>query len=415
MRKYSIITLVSAFFALTLVVINIALVLEYKRQASDLQLFAFQRFIMGIRVMRDESEDLDAQLLKLNIRVSEQKKELLLSEGKKLLEDPFSDLILYEKKLYFVPRHRPPPPPHALHVLPPPPPPHLKEPPPVLEDTGEFSAYRVWLLGSVVNVLLIIFFWVVLGKLLHLKNLKSAIREFGEEKKFKAIVVDSEDELGEIATEFNLAMEKIHLLKEARTLFLRNILHELKTPIMKGQIVSSTLEHPKKKEQLERVFGRLESLLGEMVKVEKLTSNEWVIDKKEYRLVDILDHALDLLMSDTSRVEVNGRGVAPLVLVDFELFATALKNLLDNALKHSADEVEVNISKESICVCSKGKKLQDERLDFSRAFNRETEGASNGLGLGLYIANAIISKHAFELKYLHVGDANCFTIVLKRD
>lgn len=409
MRKISIVTLVTIFFALTIVVINIALVLEYKRQVSDLQLFAFQRFVMGVKMMRDMPEDLDEQLSKLGIRVSEKEMKLLQREGEKLFEDPFSDVVLYEKKLYFVPRPPPPFPPKGLRSMPPPP--HFKGPPPILEDKGEFSASRVWILSAVVNVLLILFFVIVLRKLFGLRNLKSAIRAFGNERVFKPIAIDSADELGEIAMEFNQAMEKIHLLKEARTLFLRNILHELKTPIMKGQIISQSLENSKKKEPLERVFTRLESLLGEMVKVEKLTSNEWIVDKKEYRLVDVLDHARDLLMSDTSRLKVNANSEAPIVCVDFELFATALKNLLDNALKYSVGEVEVSIDDKQIGVCSFGEKLHQERLDFSKAFNRETEGAPNGLGLGLYIANAIITKHGFALNYLHVKGQNCFVIV----
>ena len=38
------------------------------------------------------------------------------------------------------------------------------------------------------------------------------------------------------------------------------------------------------------------------------------------------------------------------------------------------------------------------------------EGASSGLGLGLYIANAIVAKHGFELSYLHAEGQNYFTI-----
>ncbi|MCD8477641.1 MAG: hypothetical protein LRY68_06830 [Sulfurospirillum sp.] len=52
MRKISIITLISTFFALCLVVINIALALEYKRQKSELSYFAFQRFVMAVRLLR---------------------------------------------------------------------------------------------------------------------------------------------------------------------------------------------------------------------------------------------------------------------------------------------------------------------------------------------------------------------------
>jgi len=38
------------------------------------------------------------------------------------------------------------------------------------------------------------------------------------------------------------------------------------------------------------------------------------------------------------------------VEVDFELYATGVKNLIDNALKYSSDKVLVSIDKNKICI-----------------------------------------------------------------
>lgn len=418
MRKLSIVTLISVFFALTLIVINIAFFIEYKRQISDQEFFTFRRFLVAMKMMHDNVPDRNATLAKLGIRMSDHDKNTLLQEGEKILEDPFADMMLYENKLYLVPRKPPHPSPsnepfirEGAFPFPSPPPKMRREEPPVLENMEETSFYRLIILGSITNTLLLLFFGIVLRKVLRLSHLKSAIRTFGNTKKFQAIDVESQDELGEIASEFNLAMEKIHLLKEARTLFLRNILHELKTPIMKGKILSSSIIDTKQQSQMERIFERLETLLGEMVKVEKLSSDEWILQTQEYRLVDVLDHAMDLLLlGDTKRIHISPQEMAPLVNVDFELFATAIKNILDNALKHSSDDVGVDIDQESINIWSFGEKIPNERLDFSRAFNRAVEGSNSGLGLGLYIANAIVEKHGFHLSYLHVEGQNHFTI-----
>lgn len=411
MRKTSIFTLICIFFALTLVVINIAFVIEFKRQQSERQYFTFQRFIMAIKALRDHPDDSEELLKKLGVRKSDINKFLLEEQGKKLLEDPFSQMILFEERLYFVPSTPPPPPHDPMGLFSP-----HKEPlfrhhePPILENIEPYSLYRLWILGGVIDALLLLFFGMVFQKLLRLRNLKSDIRHVGEAKKFQPLAVNSEDELGEIAIEFNLAMEKIHLLKEARTLFLRNILHELKTPIMKGKLLSNTLENERQQEPLVRIFERLETLLEEMIKVEKLVSNEWHLEAEEYRLVDVLDHAMDLLMCDTSRILICHCEHAPLVMVDFELFATAIKNLLDNALKHSQATIDVDIRAQSLGICSDGEKLLEQQKDFSRPFNRKMEGSKSGLGLGLYIANAIIVKHGFELRYTHIEGKNFFTI-----
>lgn len=259
---------------------------------------------------------------------------------------------------------------------------------------------------------MILFFIVVLKKLLRLKELKTQIRLCSDANKFEALKLQGNDELDQITQEFNLAMEKIHCLKEARTLFLRNILHEIKTPIMKGKIISNSLKVRDKKEQLQSIFERLEALLVEMLKIEKLSSNEWKLQKQEYRIVDVLDHAKDLLMGDTSRIEISIEDELPLIGIDFELFSTALKNLLDNALKYSYENVYVTIEKHSISVASYGEEIEEGNLDFSRIFNRKIEGASSGLGLGLYIVNEIVLKHGFSFTYEYTNDMNRFIIYL---
>ena len=406
MRNLSIVTLVSLFFIFTLGVINLALVLEHKRQATERQTFAIQRFMMGMKMLHDTKQDkTNIDLKSLHVKISEVSTSLLLDQGSILFEDPFHSLINFNKKLYFVPNLLPPPPPtHQKNTM------HPPLPRIVLEDTIGNTAYHVFLLGIVINGLLLIFFSVVLRKLLGLKNLKNAIKYYRESPVSSPIVLESGDELGQIADEFNITMDKIHHLKEARALFLRNILHELKTPIMKGKIISEQIEKISSKTALLRVFMRLESLLEESVKMEKFTSNEWHLQLEEYRLVDVLDHAMDLLMVETSKVQIKGRSSSGLVRADFELLAIAVKNLIDNALRHSQGEVEITLDKYKICIISSGQILSKEQQDFSRAFNRTQEGASTGLGLGLYIANAIVEKHTFSLKYHHLGGKNWFCI-----
>lgn len=422
MRNISIIRLISYFFIIALIVINISFTIEYQRQIKDLHYFTFQRFMMGMRTIGNEPEDTDAMLAKFGIKLSDTSKNEIRQNGTKLLEDSYCDMISYHNVLYFVPRDPPPPKKSMVKIM-------LlagisptsdeevisMDDRPALENLENFSLHRLWILWGTIDIVTIIFFIIVLRKLLRLRSLKSAIRAYGDTKTPQEIPVDSKDELGEIATEFNLAMKKIHLLKEARTLFLRNILHELRTPVMKGKILASIIKDDEFKGQLRQIFVRQEILLGEMVKVEKLASNEWVLTPKEYRLVDILDHAIDLLLIyDTKRIHINAQEITPIILADFELLSTSIKNLLDNALKYSKGDVIVDIFLDNITICSEGEKIPDQRLDFSRAFNRDLESTSIGLGLGLYISNTIIMKHTYKLEYSHEAGKNYFRIYFDR-
>ena len=420
MRNISIIKLISFFFFAALVIVNLAFFIESKRQIRDAEYFAYQRFMLGMRIRGQEDGNITKQLAQIGLKNSDLDPNEIRQNGEKIFSDSYADMIRYNKKLYFVPRFSSIDPKMFSRIMdaaglnissendiakndvP-------------LENLEEISSHNIWILWLIVNIVMAAFFIVVLKKLLRLRNLKNMIRRAGEEDKFRLIKVEANDEIGQIASEFNTTMQKIDAIKQARALFLRNILHEFRNPIMKGRImadmIAEILQDDKVKDRLKQIFIRLEMILGEVVKVEKLVSNQWELKKNKHRVIDIVDHSVDmLLLKDTSRIEVRADAEISAVEVDFELYATGIKNLIDNALKYSSGKVLVNIDKNTVCISSTGDELEPERLDFERAFNRKVETSNSGLGLGLYIANQIFIKHGHTLKYKYEDGKNIFLI-----
>lgn len=377
----------------------------------------FQRFIMSMHYLhnlREKSSDITKQLKDFGVMKSQYTKEYVQEQGEYIAQDPFSAMYKLNNKFFFIEKVRPMPeePNMPFSDFFPQKPPEVLGDNVVLESLNTTSLWRYYIFVFFIDAIMVLFSFVVFKKLFRLKELKNQIRICSNSDKFQPMIIQGDDELAQITEEFNSAMKKIHKLKEARTLFLRNILHEIKTPIMKGKIVTNSLEAEEKKEQLQRVFERFEALLVEMLKVEKLSSNEWKLDLQKYRLVDVVDHAKDLLMCDTSRIELHVKENLPLIGIDFELFSTALKNLLDNALKYSYENVDVIITEKEISVASYGDEIEEEQLDFSKIFNRKVEGSSSGLGLGLYIVNEIVLKHGFTFRYEYEEQINRFIICL---
>lgn len=420
MRNISIIKLISFFFFAALITVNLAFFIESKKQIRDAEYHTYERFMLGMRIRGQVEGNAAKQLAQIGLKNSELDPNKIRQGGEKIYSDSYTDMIRYDKKLYFVPRFSSidqkmfsrimdaaglnisSKDEIAKNDVP-------------LENLEEISSNGIWILWLVVDIVMVAFFIVVLKKLLRLRNLKNMIRRAGEEDKFRLIKVEANDEIGQIAGEFNTTMQKIDAIKQARALFLRNILHEFRNPIMKGRImadmIAEILQDDKAGDRLKQIFIRLEMILGEVVKVEKLVSNEWELKTNKHRVIDIVDHSVDmLLLKDTSRIEVLADGEISAVEVDFELYATGVKNLIDNALKYSNDKVLVSIDKNKICIISAGSELEPERLEFDRAFNRRVEISNSGLGLGLYIANQIFKKHGHALKYKHEDGKNIFMI-----
>jgi signal transduction histidine kinase len=78
----------------------------------------------------------------------------------------------------------------------------------------------------------------------------------------------------------------------------------------------------------------------------------------------------------------------------------AISNLIENALKYSEDEVEVNISANSICIIDRGIGIEEKELEnINQKFYRiSNNGWNNSLGLGLFIVKSILLLHNFSLE-----------------
>ena len=89
-----------------------------------------------------------------------------------------------------------------------------------------------------------------------LKDLAVVIRSFASGNLDIECKSDNKDEIGEVANEFDNMAHKVKDLLRSRQLFLRAIMHELKTPIGKGRSVAEMIENTTQKERLINVFER---------------------------------------------------------------------------------------------------------------------------------------------------------------
>jgi two-component system OmpR family sensor kinase len=265
------------------------------------------------------------------------------------------------------------------------------------------------ILSILLNILFFVFYLFLITKLKPLINLKDNILLFAEGNLNIDTSCTGEDEISEVSNEFNNAIIQIRDLTNSRNLFLRNIMHELKTPITKGLLISNMMEDGKYKDSLKKAFFRLEYLLREFIRIEEFTSRNIKIKKENFRLVDIIDHSLDILLTDIECIDltVDDNIVAK---VDFELFALTIKNLLDNAIKYGEGKPTVSLIDNTIIIANIGEKLSLKVEEYNKPFNRKYENSNDGLGLGLYIVNNILSAHDLDLNYSYKDNINTFSI-----
>ena len=269
------------------------------------------------------------------------------------------------------------------------------------------SFYTIFVFVSLLVVITILYIN-TLKKLLPLKELNDKVINFGDEKfDFELSNSRSKDEVTLLANEFKKSAQKLKNIKESRNIFIRNIMHELKTPITKGKFLLQLEKSDENIEKLKMVFNRLESLINEFATIEELISQNRVLEKKSYFLEDLLDNAKDILMIDDNCVKNLYENIK--LNVNFKLFSIAIKNLIDNAIKYSNDKkVEVLTQNEDILFVNSGKKLEGDFEKYLEPFYSKSSNES--FGLGLYIVFNILKANGYNLLYKYEDGKNIFII-----
>lgn len=284
----------------------------------------------------------------------------------------------------------------------------------ILKNNNEIKNHKALVFGIFIVVLLsfIALYVTTIKKLRPLKTLQEKVKNFGNEEFDIDCSSEKKDEISLLANEFDASAKKLKKLKESRNIFIRNIMHELKTPITKGMFLTQLPKTEENSEMMQKVFYRLESLITELATIEELISTKKVLEKKEYFLADIIDNSIDILMCNEDEVIKDFKNLK--LHVDFNLFCIAVKNMLDNGIKYSVDKkVTVRTKENSIVFQNKGEKLKYPLEDYFEPFFKGDDVKSNqSFGLGLYIVKHILDANTCSLKYNYEDGLNSFIILL---
>jgi two-component system OmpR family sensor kinase len=271
--------------------------------------------------------------------------------------------------------------------------------------------YTVVLVFGIIILLLCLLYIATIRSIRPLKILREKIKDFAEGNDEMEIEIKHDDEIAQVINEFGAAVKKIRSFRQARQLFLRNIMHEFKTPIMQGKLSIEMLEESAYKRSLEKVFIRQENLLNRFISIEKLGTGELTLDIHPYNLRDIIDCALDVIGERACDISVKIEDKK--VRADFDMLSTAIKNLLDNALLYSSDKkVSIIARGDEITIINNGKALEFSIEEYKKPFfmQGKKQKESRGLGFGLFISLNIFDLHGIKTEYAHDGGKSIFTL-----
>ena len=207
-------------------------------------------------------------------------------------------------------------------------------------------------------------------------------------------------------------------LSQRQNNFLLSVTHELKTPIAANKLYLQTIQKRNPSEEMRSDL--LNKALKENQRLEQLIDNILNAARVENRALQPIKESVDLVpfinalvvqfrkRYPNATIEVTQ---APQKTVHFDVFMieTVLSNLVDNAVKYSHDNAQIQINASltatqvllTVSDIGIGIKQEDQTAIFSKFYrigNEETR-TQKGSGLGLFIAQEFLKLHGGSIQY----------------
>jgi two-component system sensor histidine kinase MprB len=217
------------------------------------------------------------------------------------------------------------------------------------------------------------------------------------------VEVESNDELGRLATRFNGMLAALEESVGRQRRLVADASHELRTPLTAARTNVDLVREGKLPE--EEVRHALDEASVELDSLTSLVSDLVELARGEERKLRLEDVALDdLVSSAVERAKARApeatfvTSLTPVqVRVDPVLVERAVGNLLDNAVKYSPPgaPIEVSVREGEVVVTDHGPGIAEDDLPriFDRFYRAATARAKPGAGLGLAIVREAAEAH----------------------
>lgn len=277
---------------------------------------------------------------------------------------------------------------------------------------------RLFELGLAFCIVTLACWWVarrISKPLRHVEVTAQAIAAGDTSLRVRPAIANRRDEIGALARAFNAMTEQLYTLLERQKHLLRDISHDLRTPLARQRIAIELARDSGSDADLigsiQRQNERMETMTGQILTLYRLSEQGLDIQREPVRLVTVINQVLQDVtdFAEHQRVDCHLK-VAPgcqaaTILGDAGLLHRALDNILQNALDHTPPGESIALS-----VSQEGKRLKCEIVDggpgvaddalahlFEPFYRTDQSRSGHGWGLGLAIARDIMRSHDGEI------------------
>ena len=308
-------------------------------------------------------------------------------ESRRRFDDDESIIVDYRGRPYSVMRY-----PQGVFIIKP------------MDPQGFFKPERaILLLIGLISLIIILLYFIIRKLFRPLKDLNKAVEEIGEGNYTPNLPINRKDELGDLAVSINEMSSKISSSIKSKEQLLIDVSHELRSPLTR---IKLGLEVGSSKEKIEEDVIEMEKMITGLLESYRADAGFNSIKPVKADLTELLEETV-AEYDNPDRLKFSAPEGEVYANIDMDKMQIVFRNLIDNALKYSAGEINVSLRKlaktgeAEISIKDSGSGIDAEDLKFVfepfyRA-DRSRSRRTGGFGLGLSICKKIMDAHKGEI------------------
>ncbi len=294
--------------------------------------------------------------------------------------------------------------------------------------------HSLWLAASIAGLTALLLALLFSNTILKpIRSLKAAASRMERGDLSQRVSIKANGEIGALAHAFNTMAQSLSRSEQVRRNLVSDVAHELRTPLMniRGylELLQDRVLEPTQ-ETLASLYEEttlLSRLVADLQDLSLAEAGQLHLARQPISLEEVVGQAVQIvqpqLASKNLALRVHIPPDLPRVEADQERVAQILRNLLSNAILHTASGGEISITASvietlvKISVRDTGVGIAPEHLPylFERFYRADPSRAraTGGTGLGLAIVKQVVEAHGGQIVVeSQPGKGTCFTFTL---
>lgn len=282
----------------------------------------------------------------------------------------------------------------------------------------ELARYNTLMLLTIGTIVMIAAAWLLARRITRpiaaLQDASRAIANGQLDVRVPALASGRKDEIGALSRDFNHMAERLQRLLDAQQQLLRDISHELRSPLARLRIATELARDTQSEAQFDRIeteAGKLEELIAQLLLIARLEHHDAPHTSETVAIDELVETVCEDAGFEASARDIVVRSeisAHPTVRGQPNLLHSAIENIVRNAVRYSAPNSAVTVRlRQSAAQCvievdDQGPGIPEDKLAavfqpfvrISEARDRE----SGGYGLGLAIAQRVVTASGGRIR-----------------